>query len=276
MLMLAKSFTRLSRTVFVRGTQLTSGVDIQPGNIMVRNPDESVLRAYLEKRFPDSYEPTASTSPSGIIRSQPLRDQCLWQQSPQHKAYLLHDHYFGHLLELDTLQVALADWGVASWGNKHLTEIIQPDRLRAPEVMLRVPWDKSVDFWKLACLMPELIFGQLMFTAGGMKYSLKFHLDEINALLGAFPSHMLAESPRPRVEDIFDGQGNVRESKLKRVVPLEQRFRNLTEGEGGKLVELIRGCLAIDRSDRPTAAEALEMRWLSHVYTQEARLRRGV
>jgi serine/threonine-protein kinase SRPK3 len=38
------------------------------------------------------------------------------------------------------LNIALSDWGVASFTNRHLTEEIQPPLFRAPEVLLGASW----------------------------------------------------------------------------------------------------------------------------------------
>jgi serine/threonine-protein kinase SRPK3 len=42
--------------------------------------------------------------------------------------------------------IALGDWGVSGWADRHLTEIIQPVALRSPEVLIRAPWTASTDF----------------------------------------------------------------------------------------------------------------------------------
>ncbi|KAK7416993.1 hypothetical protein QQZ08_011791 [Neonectria magnoliae] len=42
---------------------------------------------------------------------------------------------------------------VASWVDKHLTEWIQPQMLRAPEVILGADWDYKVDIWNLGLII---------------------------------------------------------------------------------------------------------------------------
>jgi len=45
----------------------------------------------------------------------------------------------------------------ASWVNNHLTELIQPPSLRAPEVILRANWGTSADIWSAACVVSSSI-----------------------------------------------------------------------------------------------------------------------
>ncbi|KKZ62124.1 hypothetical protein EMCG_03367 [[Emmonsia] crescens] len=62
-----------------------------------------------------------STDPS-TIRSRPLK----WD-------------YFSEGASLREFNIALGDCGVASWMNSHLSELIQPVALRAPEVLIGAP-----------------------------------------------------------------------------------------------------------------------------------------
>lgn len=45
---------------------------------------------------------------------------------------------------------------IAQWQSRHFYERIQPDLLRAPEVILGYPWGPSVDIWSLSCLVSIL------------------------------------------------------------------------------------------------------------------------
>jgi hypothetical protein len=52
-----------------------------------------------------------------------------------------------------SLDFAYSNVVLASWYDKHLTEWIQPQLLRAPEVILGAPWDWKVDIWNLGALV---------------------------------------------------------------------------------------------------------------------------
>jgi serine/threonine-protein kinase SRPK3 len=56
-------------------------------------------------------------------------------------------------------RVRIIDFGVASWVDEHLTDHIQREHLRAPEVVLGAPWGPPVDIWSLGCLIVEFVMG---------------------------------------------------------------------------------------------------------------------
>jgi serine/threonine-protein kinase SRPK3 len=114
--------------------------DIQPANIFVRFRDTSLIESdYLAKvplpkqdRSEEQYTP---------IPSYPLR------------AYYFSGDDWKNFHEFD---IALGDWDVASWADKHLCEVIQPVALRAPEVLIRAPWDSKTDWWNLGAVIYEV------------------------------------------------------------------------------------------------------------------------
>ncbi|KAK7457190.1 hypothetical protein VKT23_010488 [Stygiomarasmius scandens] len=57
----------------------------------------------------------------------------------------------------------LSDFGHSHWQKHHFQEIIQPNALRAPEVILGYPWAASADIWNLGCLVAELLTGFWLF-----------------------------------------------------------------------------------------------------------------
>ncbi|KAH9912037.1 kinase-like domain-containing protein [Fomitopsis serialis] len=61
------------------------------------------------------------------------------------------------------LDVVLADVGHSHWIEHHFQELIQPDALRAPEVILGHPWSTPADIWSVGCLVTEWLVGFWLF-----------------------------------------------------------------------------------------------------------------
>ena len=47
----------------------------------------------------------------------------------------------------------LSDFGSAQWVGRRSASIVQPIRLRAPEVVLGRNWDEKIDIWSVGCLV---------------------------------------------------------------------------------------------------------------------------
>ena len=54
-------------------------------------------------------------------------------------------------------EVVISDFGHAHFDDQHLSKIVQPSALRAPEVALGLTWDKAIDIWSLGCLVSIFI-----------------------------------------------------------------------------------------------------------------------
>lgn len=61
-------------------------------------------------------------------------------------------------------QFKWADFGNACWINKHFSNTIQTLEYRAPEAIIRAPYDKSTDIWSFGCIVFELVTGDCLFT----------------------------------------------------------------------------------------------------------------
>lgn len=90
--------------------------------------------------------------------------------------------------------VRLTDFGTAKWFDKHLTEWIQPQSLRAPEVILGAEWCSSVDIWNLESVIWELAEGKVLFDGcpiPSAPYSADSNLAQVQALFGPMPKDLL-------------------------------------------------------------------------------------
>lgn len=179
----------------------------------------------------------------------------------------LGEYNFDDTSELVHTDVVLCDWGSASWVRKHLTEMIQPKLLRAPEVIIGAPWGKEVDIWNLGALLPELLDTVQMFSGkanvtGGI-YHIKHHIEEIDALFGPFPSEMLANGNPKLVEHIFDKNSNIRDRTKRPPAMLERWIQSLDGAEKTNFLSLIRSMLIINPKERKSAMSLQCASWLT-------------
>ena len=116
----------------------------------------------------------------------------------------------------------------ASWVDNHLTELIQPPSLRAPEVILRANWGTSADIWSAACVVSsltsntgldpiltpnkqifELLQGRVLFKGradpNGAWTAEEDHLAQMIELFGPLPKDLLAKGRSSGL--LFDKDG---------------------------------------------------------------------
>ncbi|KAM7187657.1 serine-threonineeeee protein kinase [Rhypophila sp. PSN 637] len=154
---------------------------------------------------------------------------------------------------VDEFDIALGDWGVSSWATNHLTEHIQPVALRAPEVLIKAPWDKTVDWWNFGALLLELYPAVRMFSGRGPpdgRYKVKRHIAEIG--------------DQDIVRDIFDDDG-----KPKGIGPLERPpleseafMPGLREEDRKDFGSFLRAIMKINPADRLSTEDLLGHPWL--------------
>jgi hypothetical protein len=90
---------------------------------------------------------------------------------------------------LDAIQVKIVDLGNACWTHKHFADDIQTRQYRCPEVIIGSTYDTSADMWSLACLVFELLTGDLLFdprSGEGFDRD-EDHLAQQMELLGKMP-----------------------------------------------------------------------------------------
>lgn len=184
-----------------------------------------------------------------------------------------------YLVVSDALQLSLpsspsdflfkiADFGISSWANNHLMELIQPINLRAPEVIIGAKWDTSTDIWNIGCVIFELLQGRPLFR-GRADEGLGWTVNEDRLalmidLFGPLPKDLLREG---RVSSrYFDDNGN-----LSPIRPISNEFSltivklwnpSLSGKTVFEFVEFLKPMLEYRPIDRKTAGEMLDDAWL--------------
>ncbi|KAL9063125.1 MAG: hypothetical protein Q9157_008402 [Trypethelium eluteriae] len=165
--------------------------------------------------------------------------------------------------ETTALSVRLTDFGTSSWSNRHLTEWIQPQMLRAPEVIVGAPWDHRVDIWNLGTLTWELTEGKVLFdgtATPGAPYTPEAHLAQIMSVLGKLPEPLLQKGNRAK--QFFNDKGDLLVSSPFPACTLEG-FSNYPESQDKTdYWGFLRLMLTLDPRERPDASKLLEAQWL--------------
>ena len=173
----------------------------------------------------------------------------------------------------------LADFGTVSWTHDHLTEWIQPNMLRAPEVIVGAPWDCKADIWNLGLVVWELVTGQLCFdgqATATADYSSEAHLAQMQAILGAFPGGLLSRAGQTQREKYFDSDGNLTSSISFPSLELEKLCIGSGAFDGaGKsgrddkdmhaFLDFVKSTLALEPEKRPSAQDLLAAEWLKGI-----------
>lgn len=215
------------------------------------------------------------------IESEYLVEEPIPKQDKTEKQYTpipsrpLRAYYFGSdhskSSELDNkfneLDIALGDWGVSSWTSKHLTENIQPVALRAPEVLIKAPWDTKADWWNLGAVIIEVYRAVRLFDGRvppDGHYELWLHLAEIEDLFGPFPKDLRDKGDPEITKTVFDEEGKVKRLESVDGPPLESEeyLPGLDQQEREMFASFLRTMMKVNPAERPTPEEMVVHPWL--------------
>ncbi|KAL4807995.1 protein kinase [Aspergillus unguis] len=177
--------------------------------------------------------------------------------------------------EMERPHTRIIDFGVASWREHRLSDLIQSPALRAPEVSIGAPWDAGVDIWSLGCLVVEFAQGIVLFSgeasATGSWTAEDDHLARIIEVLGPFPLHFIETGSR--AAHFFDGKGNLLRIPNLKPTSLERLINGTTEPflkprdmpdcEVPVFIDFLGGMLEIDPGSRKSASELLQHEWIN-------------
>ena len=125
-------------------------------------------------------------------RHPPTRSPFLLSRIPYHAAK-------PSLFPAHNTQVALIDFGGATWSHEHHSSVVCTRQYRPPEVTLGLEWSHPVDLWSMGCILTELWTGSLLFST----HDEVEHLALMERTLGALPRTMLRAATCKRADRNF-------------------------------------------------------------------------
>ncbi|KAG8996142.1 hypothetical protein FRB90_012821 [Tulasnella sp. 427] len=189
---------------------------------------------------------------------------------PQHKVFAPRiQTAFDHNPE--GFKIKLADFGSAQpIDGKNALWPIQPQLLRAPEVILDAGWGAPADIWNFACLIFEIYSNHVLFDVPPeVEITPEYiQLALMRSMCGGFPEGLLSKGklaseyfdPQTgRVDGIFIAPISLRQT----VKEWMKALHSATDAEIDLFADFLGSMLKLEPSDRPSAAELLEHPWLN-------------
>ena len=132
--------------------------------------------------------------------------------------------------------IKLIDFGSSCMANEKLFYYIQSRFYRAPEVILGLPYDSSIDMWSFGCILAELNTGTPLFYADCENELIQ----KIMQIKGFVPEELLEKATKK--EKFFNEFGIVPDSNGNVLEPLSLMISDVVCGDS-LLVDLIEKCL---------------------------------
>ncbi|CAI5461485.1 unnamed protein product [Closterium sp. Yama58-4] len=164
------------------------------------------------------------------------------------------------------LSCKIVDLGNACWTYKQFTSDIQTRQYRCPEVLLGARYSTSADMWSFACLVFELVTGDVLFDPrSGHDFDRdEDHLALMMELIGRIPKKIALGGKYSR--DFFSRNGELRHIRRLKFWPLDRVLiekYDLPPAEATSLASFLTPMLDFAPERRATARQALAHPWLA-------------
>ncbi|CAJ1055262.1 STKc_p38 domain-containing protein [Xyrichtys novacula] len=174
-----------------------------------------------------------------------------------HSAGIIHrDLKPGNLAVNENCELKILDFGLARQTESEMTGYVVTRWYRAPEIIFNwMHYSQTVDVWSAACILAEMITGQVLFQGHDSIDQLK----KILRLTGTPDSSLVQKMQSKDAQSYVQG------------LPLQKKknFREVFQTMDKNAVDLLEGMLLLDPEERLTAKQGLSHPFLAEFYEQE-------
>jgi len=161
--------------------------------------------------------------------------------------------------------VKIADLGSACWTTQHFSDRIQTREYRSPEVIVGLEYGPPTDVWSTACMAFELATGDTLFQPNGAEESTRDadHLCQMIEFVGEIPVEVYQHGKQ--WAEFFNQTGRLRIGSPHPSC-LEERIKSknrLSPDDAKQLADFLQPMLHLDPSQRSTARQSLQHKWLN-------------
>jgi len=180
----------------------------------------------------------------------------------------LQKDLFKLFLDIDeNIHIKISNFSNACYLNHHFSREIQTRQYRAPEIILGINYNETVDIWSLGCIVFELITGDCLFEPRQKNNSFSKdddHLAQFIELLGKIPKNFALSGTESKRFFTKDG-------KLCRINTLHKRLLkdalikkyHMKKKEAEKLNDFLLPMFEFCPEKRATAKQMLTHPWLN-------------
>ncbi|CAI8498190.1 unnamed protein product [Hanseniaspora opuntiae] len=175
-------------------------------------------------------------------------------------------------LESNIIKIKIGDMGNGCWIDYHFSSEIQTREYRCPEAIVGHKWGCAVDIWSVACLVFELLTGDVLFSPqSGKSYSKEDdHMAQIEELLGEVPVKLKTKGKYSRA--LYRRNGKLRNIGGLRPWNLFEVFTQkygIEDTLAKEMTEFLLPMLEIDPSKRADAGGMVNHPWLKDALGME-------
>ncbi|CAF1133289.1 unnamed protein product [Adineta steineri] len=155
--------------------------------------------------------------------------------------------------------IKVIDFGSGCFQSQRIYTYIQSRFYRAPEIILGIPYNSSIDMWSLGCILVELSTGYPIFPGENEQEQLSMIME----VLDLPPADVLEKGTRKNL--FFDSKGmprNLSSKYLKKHRPGTRPLSQIIRTSDKDFIDFLHQCFQWNPCERLTAEQGLKHPWI--------------